>query len=229
MGQIVSLVTSALGLTGSIKKEVDREKKRKLNQETKKLTNPIKPPEFWPTLESRRSHVPDGPYSVEGIRESLSTGVLPAGWSEEQLENVGFAADVKKYQNGVERDRKTLLISLSSSLGALADGISSVLEDESELSSTLIRAGVGDAKVVWLRGLSKRAKEGELSPDEAATSLSENQTLLNKAQGLQDADRTAVALDKSIGDAFASREAGILGILRLALGASTVKRVKPVA
>ena len=105
MGVIISTVKAVIDFASSAKKEVDREKNRKLQKEADRIAKPIPPPQFWPTLEARRKNTPTGPYSVDGIRLALSKLVLPVGWSEEQLTNVGFADEVIKYQKEVATER----------------------------------------------------------------------------------------------------------------------------
>ena len=63
-----------------------------------RLSDPIKPPEYWPTLKAREKRTPTGPYSVNGIRESLSNDVMPVGYAKEQLEMFGFAPEVRAFR-----------------------------------------------------------------------------------------------------------------------------------
>ena len=89
------LVKSVIDYASAAKRESDRQKARRLQKEADKLGNPIKPPSLWPTLAARRKNTPTGPYSIEGIRESLALQTLPEGWSEEQLIDVGFEPEVR--------------------------------------------------------------------------------------------------------------------------------------
>ena len=106
MGQAVSFINSVIGLGKDIVQADDHKKNRKLSKEFEQLKNPISPPEYWITLKSREKNVKSGPYSVEGIRESLDNMILPAGYSTEQLNMIGFAHEVQEYEKRLDMDRK---------------------------------------------------------------------------------------------------------------------------
>ena len=98
MGIIVSAVIGVVNLVHTIKSD---KKKDKIDQDLikkKDIVKPLAPPKYYPTIESRRKNVKDGPYSVEGIADSLKNDLIPVGYSIEQLRKIGFGADVDEYE-----------------------------------------------------------------------------------------------------------------------------------
>jgi len=218
MGAIVSLVTGVINLAKNIKVEVDREKNRGLQKEAARLSNPIKPPQPWPTLEARRKNVKNGPYSVEGIRESLQNLVLPAGWSEEQLINVGFEDEVGKYRNAVDADRRSLLSSFGQTLAALAHAVETELTGaDMKLRQALNRAGVTRATVARFNNLSREATVGKLEPSAVSSAISELRTLLDKTQLEKEIATKMQDSQKQLAAASDARNGAMLGLLRRAL------------
>jgi hypothetical protein len=219
MGQIVSLVTQVINFATKAKAEADREKNRKLQKEADKLSNPIKPPQFWPTISARRKNVPKGPYSVEGIRLSLDNLTLPAGWSEEQLIQVGFRDEVAEYRKGVDSEQKDLFSSFGQTLAALAKAVNTELTGEDvALKSALRKAGVTQSVVNKFNNLSKDAVAGKLEPAAVNSAISELRTLLDKTQLEKDIAADVKESQKQISDAADSRNSAVLAIVRRAIG-----------
>jgi hypothetical protein len=219
MGSVISLVTQAINFGKQAKAEADREKNRKLSKDAEKLSNPIKPPQAWPTLAARAKNTPTGPYSIAGVRESLENLVLPTGWSEEQLANVGFEPEVRKYQAGVSAERLALLTSFSKVLSALADAVNTELTgDDLKLRKALSRAGVTGAVVNRFNALAKAAASGKLEAAGVGSAISELRGLLDKTQLEKEVSDGLVEARKQRATASDARDGAMLGLLRRALG-----------
>lgn len=219
MGEVLSTVKTVIDFSNKVVAEVDREKNRKLSKEADKLSNPIKPPEPWPTLKARRSKVKTGPYTVEGMRESLENLTLPVGWSEEQLEKSGFGPEVEEYRRAVEKERRDLFASFGSALLSLADAVETELTGpDRALRTALRKAGVTQATVNRFRNLARKAKDGKLEPQAVSLAISEMRTLLEKAELEKQIAAGLAASDADLAAASDVRAAGILSIARRSLG-----------
>ena len=105
MGNVVSIVNNIMDSVQKIKSD---KKKDKLNNDLRKkadIIKPIKPPKYYNTIEARRKNVKDGPYSVEGIAQSLKNDLVPVGYSLEQLRKIGFGADVTEYEKRQKQEK----------------------------------------------------------------------------------------------------------------------------
>lgn len=94
MGAIVSIVNTITGTIRQIKKDKDADKRAEEKRRLDKIKSPIKPPFFFKTIEDRKKNVTTGPYTVDNIKFDLQRDVLPAGYSLEQLREVGFGDEV---------------------------------------------------------------------------------------------------------------------------------------
>ena len=113
MGIVFGVVNGIINLVHTVK---ENKKKDKLDQDIikkKDIVKPIAPPKYYSTIESRRKNVKDGPYSVEGIADSLKNDLIPVGYSLEQLRKIGFGADVDEYEKRHKKirddDNKSLI------------------------------------------------------------------------------------------------------------------------
>ena len=127
MGLIVSL---AWNITNTIIKIKENKKKDEIDADTAKekdIVKPIAPPKYYSTIEARRRNVKDGPYSVEGIADSLKNNLIPIGYSVEQLRKIGFGADVREYERRkkerIDKDNNDLIEGLEKLKKEIEKGI----------------------------------------------------------------------------------------------------------
>lgn len=219
MGSIIfGLVTQTLNFAKGIEQEKNRERNRKLQKQADKLANPIKPPHFWKNIKDRKRKVPDGPYSVEGIRMSLSDVILPVGYSEEQLINVGFEKEVDGYRAKVNKERKELFEAFSSTVKKMTDAIRAELTgDDIPLRRALSRAGVTEKKIAQFEDIAGQAKRGEITAASLDASLGEIRTKLAQASAEQEAVAKFAEVQSQINVASDARDSALLGITRRAI------------
>jgi len=215
---VVGLANQALSFVKQIKVESSREKNRKLSKEAALLASPIEPPEPWDTLEVRSKQVETGPYTVEAIRESLHSGVLPAGWSEEQLTNVGFSPEVKEYQDLLLTEQRALRKSFGSTLKALADAVAEQMVTDRRAYSD---AGVTMLTVARFQNLAKTALEGGLTADAVSSTMSEIRTLMDGAVAEKGRVEREHALQEEVNVAMGQRDSALLNITRRAIAKRT--------
>ena len=97
MGLMISLGILIVNTVNKIKNQKHQDAMQAKKIKLEHYQKPITPPFFYMSIAERDKNVPDGVYSTRGIRESLNDDVIPAGYSLEQLENVGFQKDVNDY------------------------------------------------------------------------------------------------------------------------------------
>lgn len=227
----MALFQQALQVANQATAEIQRDRNRKLQKEADSLSNPIPPPHFYKTLDSRKKQVPDptDPYSVEGVRRGLKNLILPPGYSEEQLTTVGFGPEVVEYQKAVQAERDAINMSFSRTVKAMVDAVSQQLTGENlELRKAMDRAGITPATVARFEKVAKDAGEGKLEPEAITRAMSEINTLLEKTN-LE--TKIAVNRQKTQADISAAqdaRTAGLLSIVQRALG-TPKNRAAPVA
>lgn len=167
MGALASTVKTVLGFAGSVVSEKDREANRKRQKAAAKLKNPILPPFFYRTLDARKIAEdtgkldgPGSPYTIPAIRVVLKLGILPSGYSEEQLEDVGFGPETKLYQIVLAKEDARVRKDLARLIDILADGLETNLDDLEDLGVTM-------EDLDKLRDVAARAKMADPSkPDE---------------------------------------------------------------
>ena len=127
MGVIMSLSWNIMQTVLTIKENKEKDKIDADDVKKRDIIKPIAPPKYYSTIEARRRNVKDGPYSVEGIADSLKNDLIPVGYSLEQLQKVGFGADVREYQRRkkerIEADQKDLIEGLEKLKKELEKGI----------------------------------------------------------------------------------------------------------
>ena len=134
MGIVFGVVNGIINLVHTVK---ENKKKDKLNQDIikkKDIVKPIAPPKYYSTIESRRKNVKDGPYSVEGISDSLKNDLIPVGYSLEQLRKIGFGADVDEYEKRHKKIRDDDNKNLIEGLEKLRKEIKKGFVDRDDLS-----------------------------------------------------------------------------------------------
>jgi len=230
MGGVVSVVQAAINLGKQVKVENDRVKNRKLDKEAARLAKPIIPPQPWGTLEARRKNVEKGPYTIDSIRDSLRDGVLPAGWSEEQLSNVGFETEIKKYQELLLKDRNDLRKSFGTTLSALTNAVRDALGG-SDISqrTALATAGVTGITVARFENLAKIASAGGLDGDAVASAISEIKTFLETANAEKELAENKRDLQVLVDTANEQRGASLLAITQRVLTRRFPKVSRPLA
>ena len=120
MGSIISLVSSIINFVTKIKKEHDSDALEEKREQVDKLQHPIIPPFFYPNKKIRGENLKDNhPYSNDGITKALGNSVIPAGYSIEQLKNVGFTQEVKSYLLRRKNERDTLAKNLKDAVTKL--------------------------------------------------------------------------------------------------------------
>lgn len=181
----MSVITSILGFTKDVLGEKSREEQRARQRAADELKNPIPPPFFYKTIKAREKaesgevcsteemlrrigksmfdpnvvlcydeKLPDS-YTVKGIRDELSGGILPVGYSEEQLTTVGFGPEVKKYQAAL----LAADVQLRHDVGKLLKALLAIVDDKlkSEERRAYISAGATRERVDRIREVSEKA------------------------------------------------------------------------
>ena len=106
MGIVYTVVTETIDFVQKVKNDKKKEELQTDEVQKDNIIKPVEPPKYYTTIEARKEHVKDGPYTVEAISESLKNDVVPVGYSLEQLQKVGFGADVREYKKREEEERK---------------------------------------------------------------------------------------------------------------------------
>ena len=104
MGMILSTTMNVIQLVDRINKDKEKDDIQEEEIKREDILKPIEPPKYYSTIEARKNNVKDGPYTVEAISESLKNNLVPIGYSLEQLEKVGFSADVREFKR--RRDKR---------------------------------------------------------------------------------------------------------------------------
>ena len=116
MGIIYTVVTESIELAEKVKNDKRKDQFIAEEQQKDDIIKPVEPPKYYQTIAARKENVKEGPYTVEAIAESLNNGLVPVGYSLEQLKKVGFGANVREYERREkeerEDDRKNLVESL---------------------------------------------------------------------------------------------------------------------
>ena len=134
MGLLISLTTTIMDHVDKVKAD---QRKDRLEEEQKKKDNilkPIAPPKYYSTIEARRKNVKDGPYTVEAIAASLRNDLIPVGYSLEQLQKIGFGADVREYERRRKERQETNKKDLIEGLEKLKKEIEKGFTSEENLS-----------------------------------------------------------------------------------------------
>lgn len=169
MGEVVSVIKSILGFAGQTVAEKNREQDRDRQKSAAKLKNPIQPPFFYKTLEARKTAEDTGkltgsgsPYTISEIRKALIAGILPAGYSIEQLEIVGFGNETKAYDKVINTGNADYRHDLGDLINTLADGL-----ETGDGVPELADLGLTQKDIDKLRDVASRAKLADPSmPDE---------------------------------------------------------------
>ena len=134
MGIIVSITLQIINLVEKVK--VDKKKDEIEAEKDKKeaIIKPIAPPQYYKTIEARRQNVKSGPYSVEGIVNSLKNDLIPVGYSLEQLSMIGFGANVTEFKKKRKEERDINRKNLIEGLEKIRDKLKSGLIDTNDLS-----------------------------------------------------------------------------------------------
>ena len=98
MGMILSTTMNVIQLVDRINKDKEKDDIQEEEIKREDILKPIEPPKYYSTIEARKNNVKEGPYTVEAISESLKNNLVPIGYSLEQLEKVGFSADVREFK-----------------------------------------------------------------------------------------------------------------------------------
>ena len=134
MGIVFGVVNGIINLEHTVK---ENKKKDKLDEnivKKKDIIKPIAPPKYYATIEARRKNVKKGPYTVEGIAQSLKDDLIPVGYSLEQLRKIGFGADVDEYDKRHKKRREEDNRNLIEGLKKLKKEIQKGFVDRNDLS-----------------------------------------------------------------------------------------------
>lgn len=212
---IVAVVTTLVGIATTIAGEVERKKTDKAKRAAAKLGKPIKPPFFFTSIAARDKgvNVPAA-YTTEGIRTALRGGILPVGYSEEQLDKVGFGPEVKVYQTAILQSD----ISSRKSIGKLLDQLLKALDSQS--AADLTAAGVDPTFVTRIRDVAKRASAASatnlIDAEELQDTIAEIKTLTDAVEGEQNLREQLKDLDTQQLKASADRNSDVLNLARRA-------------
>ena len=136
MGILLSLTTKIVDFAQKVKLDKKKDKIEKVKEQKDAILKPITPPQFYKTIEERNKNVKSGPYSTKGIVESLSNDLVPIGYNLEQLEEIGFGANVEEFKKKRNEENKSNKENLISSLEEIRDKLKGGLIDSDELSQS---------------------------------------------------------------------------------------------
>ena len=136
MGILLSITTKIVDFAGKVKLDKKKDKIEKDKDKKDAILKPITPPQFYKTIEERNKNVKSGPYSTKGIVESLKQDLIPVGYSLEQLEEVGFGANVEEFRKQRNEDNKNNRKNLVDGLEEIRDKLKGGLIDSNDLSQS---------------------------------------------------------------------------------------------
>ena len=118
--------------------QLDKKKDKIEKDKDKKdaIVKPMTPPQYYKTIAERDRNVKSGPYSTKGISESLKNGLVPIGYSIEQLRIIGFGANVDEYEKTRSKEKKENKEKLVSSLEEVREKLKNGLIDSDDLSQS---------------------------------------------------------------------------------------------
>lgn len=223
MGVIFSIVTLIITAAVAIQQALAEDAKAADVRALELARNPIIPPEYF-QLDKRKKLVLKGPYTVEAIRYSISRDVLPAGYSEEQLINVGFEKEIKDYRDRREKRRKNTIVDLKKNL----------IEIKKRITANLPDLSVEDRKAVMESGILDKKKKEKLLIylDEWIEDADNDRLSIKTLQNIQDIAKARIgmfedtigfnlnkkALEKTLSEARDSTHNKILKVLNRNLG-----------
>ena len=232
MGAILAVVNQVAALATAVSAEVFREVNRSRSKAAARLKNPIKPPFFYTSLAARDRAEKAGdlgrrgaPYASAAIRAALNKGILPTGYSEEQLTAVGFGPAVKAFEVAQLRGA----VQIRKDLGRLILNLVAELDDLRKTDpDTFRQTGATAAKVDKLRDVGTRAaaadatKPEDLVPGaELARVIKQIQTLSASATSVRETKTQLAALDAQEAEASQNRTTAVIALARAAFAPKT--------
>lgn len=215
MGSIVSLIQQGIGLARDVEAEEAREKNRHLQLEADRLRHPIVPPEKYSTLSERRKKVPSGPYSVDGIRKSLKSGVIPVGYSLELLAAEGFGPEVADFKNSDVKVLQGFKEQLSKIIGLSADKLEQQVKSQytdPQIRRDLEKVGAGQSEVDELRDFARQALTDEFDEKALSAFIKTAQSRIDAANDYQLAREAEAEQASQLQDASESAARRILSM-----------------
>ena len=134
MGIILSVTTGIINFVEKVKLDKKKDKIEKEKDKKDAILKPITPPQFYKTIEERNKNVKTGPYTTKGISDSLKQDLIPVGYSLEQLEEIGFGADVDEFRKRRNEEDKNNRKNLVDGLEKIRDKLKNGLIDDDDLS-----------------------------------------------------------------------------------------------
>lgn len=215
VSSIVAIVITLVGVATTIAREVQKKKADAARKTAERLGKPIKPPYFYQTIAARDA-APNVPasYTTAGIKDALRGGVLPVGYSEEQLTDIGFAPEVETFQAKFLENA----IASRKSAGALMEQLLKSIDTQS--SADLAAAGVTPEFVAEVRRVAKQASNASatnlIDAQVLQDTIGEIDTLTAAIKGEQTLrDKTTALTDQRL-EATASRNMAVLDLARRA-------------
>lgn len=224
MGQVISGVEAVIDVVRKFRDWATEDRRDADRKRLDDIRDPIEPPKFYGSIADRQKNVPAAnTYSVDKIRQSLEGDIVPAGYSLEQLESIGFKPEVdalkKRRTERVSGQRKLIKGALWNIIKTLERGFPDLSEED---RTALQRAGLfndnENAKlIVKIKGWIEEVDKNQVDPSILDDILAMAQSRIAVVTDALDRAQLNVELQSRIRDAQGKRDNSILEILNRSL------------
>lgn len=224
MGQVISIVSTVIDVVKKFKDWATEDRRDADKKRLDDIRDPIEPPKFYTSIPDRQRNVPAAnTYSVDKIRESLNSDIVPAGYSIEQLESIGFRPEVERFRkrrsDRVSEQRNSIKAALWSIIKLLEKGFPDLSEED---RTALQRAGLFNDEetaklIVKIKGWINEVDKNQVDPtilDEIIAIAQARTSIVTDAL-----DRAQLSADfqSKVREAQGKRDTSILEILNRSL------------